>query len=111
MFLMQGRLTGAEYTYYSEGKRDPFVPLVTGEVITSLGIQSVETIEDVKLEGIVFDPSGESIAVLNGEIVREGEKAYNVEIVKIYNNAVTLKVYNDTHTIDLIEKGGETFER
>ena len=57
-------LFGEGYEYYSKGKRDPFVPLVTGTVIkSSLGLQAIETIEDVRLEGIILDPAGKSMAV------------------------------------------------
>ena len=101
----------AEYKYYTKGRRDPFIPLVTGEVRPSLGLESVETIDDIKFEGIIFDPSGKSIAVLNNEIVKEGDKAYNVEVVKIYRDAITIKIYDRIHTINLIEEGGETVER
>jgi hypothetical protein len=102
----------AEYKYYSRGKRDPFVPLVTGQIkATSLGLQFVETIEDIKFEGVILDPSDKSIAVLNGELVKEGEKMYNVEIVKIYSNAVTLKIYDKVYTINLMEEGGERVEK
>ena len=105
------KLFADEYIYSSKGKRDPFIPLIISKTRTSLGLQAVETIEDVKFEGVIFDPSGGSIAVLNNVIVKEGEKAYNVEVVKIYENAITIKVYNKSYTINLIEKGGETVER
>ena len=99
-----------EYTYYSKGKRDPFIPLVTSEVRTSLGLRVVETIEDIKLEGVIFDPFGKSMAVLNGEVVKEGDKIYNVEIVKIYNDAISIKIYDQPHTVNLVKERGETFE-
>ena len=109
--LAYSRLTYAEYKYYSKGKRDPFIPLVSGKMkIASLGLESVETIDDVKLEGIMFDPQGESIAVLNGEVVKEGERAVNIEIVEIRDMSVTLKIYNRLYTVNLIEEGGETVE-
>ena len=102
---------GEGYEYYSKGKRDPFVPLITGTVIkSSLGLQAIETIDDVILEGIILDPRGESMAVLNGEVVKEGDRAYNIEIVKIYYNAVTIKLNEKVHTINLVEEGGETVE-
>ena len=108
---VQNQLFGAEYKYASEGRRDPFIPLVTGEIIISLGLESVTTIEDIKFEGVIFDPSGESMAILNGEVVKEGDKPYNVEVVKIYENAITIKIHDEPYTIDLSEEGGETIER
>lgn len=104
MFLVM--VHGEEYKYFSKGKRDPFIPLATGEVRANLGLQAVETIDDVKFEGIIFDPSGKSMVVLNDEVLREGEKKYNVEVIRIDNKAVTIKVNEKVHTISLVEEGG-----
>jgi hypothetical protein len=83
------------------------MPLVTGEIRTSLGLQAVEGIDDIRFEGIVFDPSGKSIVVLNDEILKEGDKMYNVEVLKIGKNSVTIKIHERQHTIRLVEEGGE----
>lgn len=97
---------GQMYKYCSKGKRDPFIPLITGEVRTSLGLAAVEDIDDVRLEGIIFDPNGKSIAVLNDEILMKGDKMYNVEVLEINKSSVTVKVHNRTRTISLVEEGG-----
>ena len=104
-------LPAGEYIYYSKGNRDPFIPLIASEGRVSLGLEVVETIDDVRFEGVIFDPLGESMAVLNGEVVKEGDKAYNIEVVKIYENAISIKIYDKTHTISLIKEGGEAVER
>ena len=68
-FLIFGTLCGmlcAEEIAYDSGKRrDPFVP-VTGEDASSMASSS-----GVKLEGIIYDPGAQSMAILNG-------KAYQV---------------------------------
>lgn len=107
--FIEGRVFAFEYE--SKDKRDPFIPLVISQKRISLGLEAVETVDDVKFEGVIFDPGGGSVAILNGEIVKEGEKIHNVEIVKIYDNAIRLKIYENVHTIGLIEEGGETFGR
>lgn len=109
--FIQERLFGLEYKYESKDRRDPFIPLIISQRRISLGLEAVETIDDIRFEGVIFDPAGSSVAVVNGEIVREGEKIHNVEIVKIYDNAIKLKIYDKAHTIGLIEEGGGTFER
>jgi len=111
IFIQQELSAVEEYRYDSKGKRDPFIPLITSEVTTSMVLQSVETIDDIKFEGVIFDPLGKSFAVLNGEVVKEGDKVSNIEIVKIYNHAITLKIYDKSYTIDLIKERGETVER
>lgn len=111
IIFMQQQLFGGEDIYHSKGRRDPFIPLVTGGIRTSLGLQAVETIDDITFEGVIFDPSGKSIAVLNNEVVKEGDKAYNVEVVMIYEDAITVKIHDKIYTINLTEEGGETVER
>ena len=111
VIFTQGQLFSFEYKYESGDRRDPFIPLIISQRRMSVGLEAVESIEDVKFEGVIFDPAGKSMAVLNGEIVKEGEKVHNVKIVKIYENAVTLKIFERVHTINLVEKGGEAVER
>lgn len=111
IIFTQYQLSAFEYKYESGDKRDPFIPLIISQRRVALGLEAVETIEDVKFEGVIFDPVGKSMAVLNGEIVKEGDKAHNVEIVKIYEGAITLRIYEKVHTINLIEEGGEAVER
>ncbi|MFH0839948.1 MAG: hypothetical protein V1883_02900 [Candidatus Omnitrophota bacterium] len=106
IFLFLVPAEGQVYEYYSKGKRDPFIPLVTGEVRTGLGLEAVEDIDDVRLEGIIFDPNGKSIVVLNDEILKEGDKMYNVEVLEINKNSVTINVHDRMHTISLVEEGG-----
>ncbi|MBL7070659.1 MAG: hypothetical protein ISS26_00595 [Candidatus Omnitrophica bacterium] len=99
--------SGEEVFVYKIGdRRDPFMPLVTGQKRLSLGIDGIESVEDVKFEGVIFDPYGNSVAVLNSEIVGEGDKINNVEIIKIMEKAITLKIHGETHTIDLEVEGG-----
>ncbi len=74
--LIAQRSFGQEYTYYSKGERDPFIPLITSGARMSLGLQVVETIDDIKFEGIIFDPFGKSMAMLNGEVVKEGDTVH-----------------------------------
>ena len=106
-------LSAGQYQYSSKDRRDPFIPLVArGEAQSSVeGLMTVESIEDIKLEGIIYDPSGRSIAVLNGELVKEGQRIHNVEILKIYDKAIRLKLFGTAHTIRLIQEGGEEIER
>ena len=100
-------LSAEDYIYYTKGRRDPFVPLVLGEKRAYLGLESVEMLDDVKLEGIVFDPFGKSMAMLNGEVVEEGNKIHNIEIIKIYDDAIVIKIYAKTYRVSLAEEGGE----
>lgn len=98
---------GRDYKYFSKGKRDPFMPLVTGEMRTSLGLEAVEDIDDIRCEGVIFDPGAKSMVVLNDEVLKEGDKVNNVEVIKIGKDLVIIKIREKEHTIKLTEEGGE----
>lgn len=78
--------------YESAGRRDPFVPLVTGEKEAVRGLYGVETADDLTVEGIVFDSANGSVAIVNGEIVREGEVHDNLKILRIQPNGVLFEI-------------------
>lgn len=60
-----------EYTYKYQGKRDPFIPLISSSgYLINLEPQENEILH---LEGIMYDPQGESMAIVNGELVAVGE--------------------------------------
>ncbi len=91
--------------YESGGRRDPFVPLVTQKVkSTTDGLQGVQGIGDIILEGIVWEPTGRSIAIMNGAIVKEGDRAGAVRIEKIEEKRVILYINEVKHELAL---GGE----
>lgn len=95
------------FKYEVKDRRDPFMPLITGEKKITVGLETVESVDDIKFEGIIFDPNGKSIAVLNGEIVRENDVIGNVAVVKIFESAIKLKIYEKEYSINLVEERGE----
>jgi len=57
------------FVYDDHGKRDPFVPLVSsaGMVVT---YDEDLSVNDLVLEGIVSDASGNNAAIVNGKVVK-----------------------------------------
>ena len=106
MIFMGFAATAAEEGLYSpHGKRDPFVSLVTNATRVSSGLVSVENIEELNVEGIVYDSKG-SIVVVNGTVLKEGEEFGAVKVLKIkpdgalfsVNGVETFKsLYEDTN--------------
>ena len=82
-----------EFRYDSHGKRDPFVSpaqaLTTGTQVSA---------GELRLEGVIVDPTGSSYAIVNGQIVREGDTLEGFLIKKVEANQV------------VFEKAGEIFE-
>lgn len=88
-------IVASSESYEGAAKRDPFVPLVTGEKAPVRGLYGVETLDDLNLEGIVYDPAKGSVAIVNGEIVHEGEVRENLKVIKIQPNGVLFEI-NET---------------
>jgi|GEM_PF-795157 len=98
-----------DFTYNSKGKRDPFMPLVgAGAVYETKEAVEINSLQDVVLEGIVYDEKGGSRAIINSMILKEGDKAGAMTIEKIEPKKVTLQIGDETHEVILSEdKGGE----
>lgn len=97
---------GDDYRYESRGRRDPFVPLVGMDRPTVSKLEDVVSITDLKLEGIASSPAGKPIAILNGEIVKEGDRFGIIDIKKITKKTVTVVMGGRQYDKDLSEEGG-----
>lgn len=87
-------------TYDAKNKRDPFVPCVRdGRFVPGCGVDSpiVDPIGPVgggnpqfKLEAIVWDPAGSSLAIINGAVVTAGQRVSDFVVKSIQRDSVTL---------------------
>jgi len=77
-----------DFKYSAGGKRNPFIPLVTPDGRLR-NIQDEEVTSTVHLEGIIFDKNGISYAIVNGEVVKVGNKVGEYQILKIEEKKVT----------------------
>jgi hypothetical protein len=69
------------FKYDAKGKRDPFIALVTPD--GRLLKLEEETTSELLLEGIIYDKKGISYAVVNGEVVKIGDKVGDYQVWKI----------------------------
>lgn len=76
-----------QFIYDAKGKRDPFIPLVTPDG-RLLKLEQEEGIADLSLEGIIYDKNGLSYAIVNGEVVRIGDRIGDYQVLKIDENKV-----------------------
>ncbi|MEW5758382.1 MAG: hypothetical protein AB1755_02800 [Candidatus Omnitrophota bacterium] len=88
-----------KFVYESKNKRDPFLPLVTetGQIID---LEPKET-SVLNLEGIVFDKSGESLAVINGIVLKKGQAFNDYLVFDIKKNEVILIRGSEKITLQL----------
>ncbi|MEA3489208.1 MAG: hypothetical protein U9R44_02550 [Candidatus Omnitrophota bacterium] len=84
---------GSAFEYNSLGRRDLFVPLVgVPKEGSGGGVMGILTIDDVALQGITVSSGGEKYVVINGELLREGDKAGRLSIIAIEPNVVTIEI-------------------
>ena len=98
--------------YESKGKRNPFVPLLLpdGQRVNPppdeegagpFGLGSVS------LQGVIYDPAGNSTVILNGQLLRENEEWEGIRILKIEANAVTIWKDGETQKLTVRESEEE----
>lgn len=77
-----------EFKYNTQGKRDPFIPLVTpdGKLLNPEPAENNK--QELILEGIIYDKNGISYAIINGSVIKTGEKTGDFQVLKIDKNKV-----------------------
>ncbi len=85
MIYASSNAQAAEKRYNVKGKRDPFVQLVGSNTHSAVaGLMGVETVEEITIEGIVHDSNPKnSIVVINGSVLKEGEESGPVKVLRI----------------------------
>lgn len=84
LLLFSSNLVYAQeaFVYDDHGKRDPFVPLVSsaGMVVT---YDEDLSVNDLVLEGIASDASGNNAAIVNGKVVKTHDQIgpYIVDVI------------------------------
>jgi len=92
------------FEYKSKNKRDPFVPLISSYVKTYASLEDVETVDDLLLEGILWDPVNGSIAILNGVLLKEGDMVSNIRVKNIGHTNVILEIDDLEYELTLQKK-------
>lgn len=78
------------FVYNDNGKRDPFWPLVSpGGAVLVYG-EDVE-FADMTLEGIIFDPKGERLAIVNGKVVKPSDSVGGFVVFSVQEDSVVLQ--------------------
>lgn len=109
LFTFNNALAASEvFLYDSKNRRDPFLPLVSpdGRILVRES-EGAKTINDVSLQGILWDPQGISYAILNGNPVKEGEEFEGLEVIKISKEWVAVRFGGEEYTLKITEEGGE----
>lgn len=93
LFLLNPLYAAEKSLYNAHGKRDPFIPLVTATMkSSSSNLLGIDNVDDLVVEGVVFDPTNGSVVIVNGTILKEGEELGNVKVVKVDVNGARFLV-------------------
>ncbi|MFH1045463.1 MAG: hypothetical protein V1727_00680 [Candidatus Omnitrophota bacterium] len=90
------------FAYKDSGKRDPFIALVSeqGRYIAESG--EMYSSNELRVSGILWDPEGKSSALINDQMVAEGETFYGFLIKEIRQDHVTVSRDGQDYTIWVI---------
>jgi hypothetical protein len=81
----------ATFHYEAKGRRDPFVSLIRdGRYVTDLGGGESQSSGQFTLRGILWDPSGASIAMIDDVEVKVGDTIQGYRVTDIQQDAVIL---------------------
>jgi type II secretory pathway component PulC len=90
--------------YDDKGRRDPFFALVDKD---GRYISDAEYSGGLKLSGILWDPQGQSSALINTQVLRIGESINGFVIKKITKNSVTISKEGKNYILRLFVQEGE----
>lgn len=97
---------GQEFVYDAQGKRDPFIPIVTpGGRFQNLEPEQKAAEEEFKLEGIMFDKYGISYALVDGSVVMIGDTVGEYQVLKIEEKRVIFMREGQEKTLELKKEG------
>lgn len=82
----------SEIRYDGGARRDPLLPLLGPGAPVTTPVEAPAVAEDLKIEGIVFDPGGTgSLVLINGDFYKEGDRVENSNIISIFPDRVILQ--------------------
>ena len=78
--------------YDARGKRDPFVPILSSTARETTGLAGVETLDEIIIEGVVYDPKSGSVVIVNGTVLKEKDESGNVKVLEIKPDGAVFSV-------------------
>ncbi len=92
-----------QFIYDSRGRRDPFLPLVSKDGYL-INREAEVLASDMNLEGIIFDRTGKSLAIINGRVLKAGDKIGTYAIISIEKQKVFLEFNAEKVVLELKEE-------
>lgn len=107
LFYPMGFIHANDLSYDDGKRRDPFIPLLGSTRVPQYSAASTE----LSVGGIIYDPSGGSIAVLNGESYQEGDQVGNLTLISILKDRIVLKQEDKEKTLWIREEVADDIDQ
>jgi len=95
-------VSAAEYD--SRDRRDPFVPLAGVFIEADASGGAILSINDVLLQGIVIGADGMNSAIINDQVMREGDTKDSMEIKSIGEGEIEIIINDQSHKVKLYDE-------
>lgn len=91
-----------EFVYDAQGKRDPFISLITADGLL-LKLDREENKSALSVEGIIYDKGGVSYVLVNGTVAKIGDQVGEYQVLRIEQKKVVFIKEGQTFEV-IIEK-------
>ena len=108
IIIAQAQANVRDFDYQDNGNRDPFSSLVTKDGRILPGARTTSETGNIELEGIIWDPNGKSMAIINGKLVKEKQRVMNMQVLKIKKASIILQKGGKVMVINLKKGGGNS---
>lgn len=88
IFLLRAASGNEKFEYDSQGKRNPFIPLITSDG-RLLKLDTEKKTEILAVQGIIYDGTGVSYAIVNNNVVKIGDMVESSQVLKIEEDKVS----------------------
>ena len=106
-FIICSSVLAQDVRYDKGERRDPFLALIGPEGV--INARQFDT-SDLSVEGIIHDPQGESLVLINGEFYKEGDHVKDANVISIFKDRVILGQSDEQKVIwireELVPEGG-----
>ncbi len=100
LYSLRAAETDSKFQYNDHNRRDPFWRLVLPDG-TVLSYDTDLMISDMVLEGVIFDPNGKSLAIINGKVLKVGDRLGLFTLTEIHRGYVILTKANKRYVLQM----------
>ncbi len=90
--------------YEPVSARDPFIPLIGPDGQFNFGDVSESIASNFSIEGIIYDPKGQSVVIIGGEVYNAGDVVQQSTILSILKDRVLFIENDEEKTVWLREE-------